>query len=354
MLKERAEMNTDTSIDIKALLSSYNLSSHAFEWLYSEIGTIEGILARYSANPESISIDPSVAPEVAEARTKLRANPEEILACIARSADLLVTYQEAYDVALVSIAKNLGVDITNVTAAELASVLESKTVATESARIQEHYKNNGKLAACMLGMGGTGKGTLISQSRFPRVVNHTSRPARPGEVEGKDYYYLTGVDETTDIEPIVGPVLADLIRPGRGRYMTSLKAVKSVFETSPVAFIEQSPDQVAEIKKSGETLFPEMLVEPVCILPPGRGILEIATRVVVRTYGDPTHKDTNFEDYRINDSYFESTMGKNQIQEVAATVTFIDSQTHSGVAYIVNDDLSRANHVLDELISPSQ
>jgi guanylate kinase len=357
------EMEKATLVEqIQDKVKNSNLPLDIQEWLISEKESLEQVVERYKKNPNFIEIPKEASEEVIKARTQLKENPILIIDTILSSAEILHQYQMLYKNSLNAIATASGVDSSEMPFEKLARAIEDATYKRERKRIEGFKKDGQKIAMPILGIGGTGKGTMIKLSGIPRIVNHTTRPRRPGEEEGVDYYYVGNVnlegykeDEKGNLVDYhannYGPFVADLLRPGRGRYSTSVKSVEDGLKTSPVVFIEQSPEQVKVIGQKIPELMQKTQVVPVCILPPGSGILELATRVIVRTYGDPIHRDTDYtKGYKIKDSYLESTVGPGQIAEIAQTVDFSRGANPLGIAYIVNDDLNRSVALLKDLI----
>lgn len=341
---------------VKEALAKTDPESESGKWLASQSGVVIDIVMRYVANPSMVEISDEASDEVRELRQKLRQNPVIIADLLALKADKLFEYQSNYNNVLHRLAEGVELDTQGIKDEDIAASLEEHTFAKGHEKVENAIKSGKKVGVPMLGIGGTGKGTIIKLSG-PRVVNTTTRARRPGEEAGVDYHYIEGVNvEGVDANGenkylAQGPFLADLIREGRGRYGTTVAATKEAFNNSDIAFIEQSPAEVVNISQNAPKLLPELVLQPICILPPGGGILELATRVVVRTYGDPTHKDSAVTDqYSLNNSYLESTMGPGQITEVAETTLFADNPD-LGISYIVNDDLTRAVSRVKQLLS---
>jgi len=354
---ETEKMSEITSI-VKESLAKADSESDAGKWLASQSSVVTEVVMRYIANPSMVEISDEASDEVKELRSKLRKNPVIIADLLVLKADKLFEYQSNYNGVLHKLAQGVELDIEGIADEDIAASLELHTFAKGHDKVEKAIGSGKKVGVPMLGIGGTGKGTIIKLAG-PRVVNTTTRARRPGEEVGVDYHYVEGVDvEGNDINGsgenkylARGPFLADLLREGRGRYGTTVAATKEAFNASDIAFIEQSPAEVVNISKNAPKLLPELVLQPICILPPGGGILELATRVIVRTYGDPTHKDATVTDqYSLNDSYLESTMGPDQITEVAETTLFAQNPD-LGIAYIVNDDLTRAVTRVKQLLS---
>ncbi len=356
MNKAEEEKMSQIAAKVKEALNTADVESEAGKWLASQSGVVTEIVMRYIANPSTIEISDEASDEVKALREELRRDPTIIASLLALKADTLFEYQSNYNQVLHKLADGVGLNTEGIADEDIAASLEEHTLAQGKDKVEQALASGKKVGVPMLGIGGTGKGTIIKLSG-PRVVNTTTRARRPGEEAGVDYHYIDGVDvagldsngNNKYLEQ--GPFLADLLREGRGRYGTTVAATKEAFAHSDIAFIEQSPAEVVNISKNAPELLPELTLQPVCILPPGGGILELATRVVVRTYGDPTHKDPEVVDqYSVKDSYLESTMGPGQITEVAETTLFSENPD-LGIVYIVNDELPRAVSQVKNLLS---
>lgn len=58
------------------------------------------------------------------------------------------------------------------------------------------FQDYPKKVICLVGKAGTGKDTIVDivcklSDKVNRIVSYTSRPQREGEIEGKDYYFIT-------------------------------------------------------------------------------------------------------------------------------------------------------------------
>lgn len=318
-----------------------------------QLAKLSDLFRRYSDSPIEIAED---APDqVKEQRRQAQEHPVKLLYSLLASREIIAELQKPYDDALRTLAEANGVSTTEVPLDQMARAIETASINREHPGIKAHLENGGKVAAIVLGIGGTGKGTMIERSDYDRAVNHTSRAMRPGEAEGRDYYYRPDIDMDTplaEVESALGTeLLADLVRPGRGRYMTSKKAVEEALQNNSVVFIEQAPDKIGPMVERAREIMPNLLIVPVCILPPDRGVIELAARVVARSYGDENHRDPEGPEgvYKLKDSYLTSTIGPEQIAEITQTAAFLTDQSVGSVAYIVNDDLRRAIDVLNNL-----
>ena len=105
----------------------------------------------------------------------------------------------------------------------------------------------------MSGPSGGGKSTLLTRmmNEFPDCfafsVSHTTRNPRPGEKEGKDYFYVTR------------PVFEKMIEDGGflehaefsgNRYGTSKKAVELIQKTGKICVLDVEVNGVKNIKKT--------------------------------------------------------------------------------------------------------
>lgn len=116
---------------------------------------------------------------------------------------------------------------------------------------------------------GSGK-TTICRKLVERVenlelsVSYTTRPRRPGEVDGRDYYFID--DAKFDKMKVCNEFLEDAAVYGH-RYGTSREAVRSI--------VSRGADVLLEIDVQGGRQVKAALPEavPVAIFPPGIGAL---------------------------------------------------------------------------------
>ncbi len=123
---------------------------------------------------------------------------------------------------------------------------------------------------------GAGKTTLIKQvmARFPGVsysVSHTTRPPRPGEIDGKDYFFVT---ETTFKQMIDAGEWLEWARVHAHYYGTARSFVQKQLEAGNNLLLDIDVQGARQIMASG--------LDPVTvfILPPSVEVLRqrLATR----------------------------------------------------------------------------
>lgn len=335
-------------------ISEAHLPHDVNAWLTKESEYLVKLINVYTKDPDTFGLHPD-----------LRSNPALILSTMLRSAETLYKYQLEYNKAISGLAIANGIKYKNLE--EIPTKLQELTLNRERQKLAAHLKNGGNIAFGLMGSGASGKGTIGKRTGMQRAVNTTTRLMRPGEEHGKDYNYIRVMEpqiaQTLDIDTGIangvnyfdkyGPYVTVVHRPGRARHGTSITEFKKHFEAGERSiFFEHGPIQVEEAAEKMPELLPNAMVVPVCVLPPQGGILPLASRIVVRTYGDPTHQDTSIsEGYKIKDEYLESTIGIGQIAELAYTAKFNQGQNPLGVVYIVNDDLHEAVDALKSLTS---
>lgn len=364
-------VNTDQIMEV---ISKRKLSPKASKWLTSQPQYIVDLINVYADDPDTFGL-----------HNNLRENPLLILETVLHSAELLFSYQEAYNGALFSIAEVNGVMFNSLE--EIPELLQKKSTDRERARILHHINSGGVVVMGLMGSGASGKGTMGKRTGMQRAVNYTTRLKRPGEEHGKDYYYIRemepGLADRLDIdtgfritgrnpktnEPIYetdendkpinyfekyGPYITTVHRPGRAKHGTSIKEFEKYFNNGEKAiFFEHGPIQVQEAGEKLPKFMANAAVFPICVLPPKTGIIPLALRIAVRTYGDKDHQDNSVVDgYKIQESYLESTIGMGQIEELAWTKKFLKGKQSLGITYIVNDNLDEAVRTLRSLISP--
>lgn len=356
-------------------IESFDTKPEIKEWLKQNAQYLLSLLQVYIDEPDTFGL-----------AQELRDNPILILRTVLLSSETLYTYQLAYNEALLELASANGIVFEDIE--DIPALLQSISLEREGKKAKEDLNNGGKLAIALSGSGASGKGTLGKRTGMKRVVNFTTRPARPGEKHDVDYHYIdhinpnikfdaqagTGLDKDTgfnivdiiDGEPVYekdesgepidyfakyGPYLVSVHRKGRAKHGTSIEEFETMYESGESAvFFEHGPEQVLEAGEKLPEAIPNARVLPVCILPPKSGILPLAMRIAVRTYGDLEHKDTSTESYKIKDSYLDSTIGLGQIEELKMSAKYIQGAKPLGVAYIVNDNLQEAVEAFKSLI----
>ncbi|KAI9323672.1 guanylate kinase [Dichotomocladium elegans] len=121
------------------------------------------------------------------------------------------------------------------------------------------------------GPSGSGKSTLLKRlfAEYPDTfgfsVSHTTRGPRPGEVNGKDYHFVT--KETMEEEVAAGKFIESATFSGN-MYGTSIKAVEDVVKAGKVCMLDIDMQGVKLVKKT--SLNPRYIF----VQPPSLEILE--------------------------------------------------------------------------------
>ena len=107
----------------------------------------------------------------------------------------------------------------------------------------------------IVGPSGVGKGTILSKllerysSSFGYSVSHTTRKPRPGEVHGKDYFFIDGVESMR--KEISQGVFIEHANVHTNMYGTSRQGLRDVQERGRICILEidvQGADQVKDAK----------------------------------------------------------------------------------------------------------
>jgi len=120
------------------------------------------------------------------------------------------------------------------------------------------------------GPSGCGKSTLIHQllAEFPELnfsVSHTTRPPRPGEVQGKDYYFVSASRFARMLQE---DRFAEWAEVHGHRYGTSLKEVRAKSSKGRTLVLDIDSQGARNIKRQ----FPEAMA--VFVVPPSLGALK--------------------------------------------------------------------------------
>uniref|UniRef100_A0A915JDX8 guanylate kinase n=1 Tax=Romanomermis culicivorax TaxID=13658 RepID=A0A915JDX8_ROMCU len=103
------------------------------------------------------------------------------------------------------------------------------------------------------GPSGGGKSTLLKKlfdaysNAFAFCVSHTTRKPRPGEVNGKDYYF---VDRDTMLKSIENNEFLEYAEFGGNLYGTSKKAVQDIQSFGKICILDVELQGVRSIKKA--------------------------------------------------------------------------------------------------------
>jgi len=165
-----------------------------------------------------------------------------------------------------------------------------------------------------------GKGTVAAdiRDRYPQIwlsVSATTRPARPGEVEGVHYHFVdeAGFDRLVE----TGQLLEWAVVHGRHRYGTPRAAVDAVLEQGRPALLEIDLQGARQVRKSMSGAFFVFLKPP--------SLDELVRRLVGRGTESTEERERRLRTAEV---------------EMAAETEFDVT--------IVNDDVRRAT---DELVS---
>jgi guanylate kinase len=110
---------------------------------------------------------------------------------------------------------------------------------------------SGRRLTVLAGPTAVGKGTVSAdvRARYPEVwlsVSATTRPARPGEVHGEHYFFVT--DETFDLMVAEGELLEWAVVHGRHRYGTPRRAVEEALAAGRPALLEIDLQGARQVK----------------------------------------------------------------------------------------------------------
>ena len=172
------------------------------------------------------------------------------------------------------------------------------------------------------GPSAVGKGTLASHiiSRFDNFhlsVSATTRSARPGEVEGESYFFVT--DEQFQVMIDKGQLLEWAMVHGQHKYGTPKAQVEQALESGINVVLEIDVQGAFQVKRS----FPEALL--VFVMPPSFEELEI----------------------RMNKRGTESLEDKVRRLETAKTEL---SQAEAFDFRVINDEVARCAQEVVELV----
>ncbi|XP_076459990.1 uncharacterized protein LOC143293045 [Babylonia areolata] len=112
------------------------------------------------------------------------------------------------------------------------------------------------------GPSGSGKSTLLNRlfTEFPDCfafsVSHTTRKPRPGEENGKDYYFVT----MEDFEKLIADKgFLEHAQFSGNRYGTSKKSVHDILASGRLCFLDVEINGVKSIKAAGMTPAPRFV-----------------------------------------------------------------------------------------------
>lgn len=168
------------------------------------------------------------------------------------------------------------------------------------------------------GPSGGGKSTILKKlfENFPNSfafsVSHTTRKPRPGEVEGKDYYF---VEKEQMEKAIANTEFLEYAEFGGNFYGTSRKAIKDVQATGKICILDLEIQGVRSIKKT------DLNARYVYVKPPSVEALEQRLR------GRMTETE-------------ESLLKR--LNQAKIDMEAIEKEPHLFDHVVVNDDLDRA------------
>ncbi|MDN6487621.1 guanylate kinase [Ancrocorticia populi] len=117
----------------------------------------------------------------------------------------------------------------------------------------------------LAGPSGVGKGTVLAElrARDPECwisVSATTRPPRPGEIDGVHYHFVT--DAQFDELVAGGQMLEWAIVHGKHRYGTPREPVEQAVRDGHIAILELDLDGARQIRKSMPEVFQVFLKPP--------------------------------------------------------------------------------------------
>lgn len=151
---------------------------------------------------------------------------------------------------------------------------------------------------CLVGPTCTGKSTLekaLNRLGVPSVVSYTTRKPRTGEVQGKDYNFLT-VDEIEFLEE-QGKVIQKVEFSGN-YYGSTTKSLDTAFKDSHVAVIVVEPTGVTQFREYAASLKDQSLEVVSVYIDNG---FEVLTRRLIDRYRSDTNGDPAYYWQRLND-----------------------------------------------------
>lgn len=224
-----------------------------------------------------------------------------------------------------------------VKAARAAGLLDDEEVAAQTALLLARLdlslgaSAKPKLPVVLCGPSGVGKTTLIKklQADFPDEygfgVPHTTRSPREGEVDGKDYHFVSGPEARAKMEAdIAAGKFLESTKVHDHLYGTTIAAVEAVTAKGKTCLVDADVQGVASARKAGAPVS-----KYVYVAPPKPSVLEA----------------------RLRARKIESD------ENIAKRVGNADRETNEATgkswdAWIVNDDLDQAYTELMSLMNP--
>ncbi|MDR2050862.1 MAG: guanylate kinase [Deltaproteobacteria bacterium] len=135
--------------------------------------------------------------------------------------------------------------------------------------MKNDYRRKGT-ALVICAPSGSGKTTLVRRitGHYPQIafsVSYTTRPPRPGEIEGKDYFFVSGehFDELAEKN-----FFAEWAKVHGNRYGTPLAASRDILDSGKDLIFDVDVQGAAQLKRNLPGVY------MVFVLPPSRAALE--------------------------------------------------------------------------------
>ncbi|KAH8700389.1 guanylate kinase [Talaromyces proteolyticus] len=178
------------------------------------------------------------------------------------------------------------------------------------------------------GPSGVGKGTLIQKlfEEFPNTfaftVSHTTRAPRAGEIDGKDYFFVT---PSTFADLISQGAFVEHAKFGGNQYGTSQKTIADQTAKGLIVVLDIEMDGVRQIQAN-----PNIKARYVFIKPPSFEVLEKRLR------GRGTEKDESIQ---------------KRLAQARVELDYAETGVHDKI--IVNDNLQEAYEELKKFVFDS-
>ncbi len=184
------------------------------------------------------------------------------------------------------------------------------------------------------GPSGAGKSTLLKRlladhsSRFGFSVSHTTRSARPGEADGRDYHF---VDRSAFESLAAAGAFLETAEFSRNLYGTSLEAVRRVHDAGRTCVLDIDLQGVQSVKRAASSA--GLVASYVLVRPPT--VDDLRTRLMVR--GTETPESLAL-----------------RLEAAERDIAFADAHPGFHDAVIVNDSVDRAYSELLAFVGLSQ
>jgi len=256
---------------------------------------------------------------------------EKVLSLVEKNIDVLLRDYTAWQTALTTMARSLGVEATN--ANEIPNIIERATFAKVKDAL--FLKKPKKILLGIAGPGAVGKETIKNGLGFDTVINTTTRPKRSYENHGEHYHF---VDDSTfrDIASQDSFVVS-MERPDRGKYGIQKRDLEKVLLRSKVAVVEESPASLISLREYIKTYKDSELILTY-ILPPSPVLPHLAARLANRCQGSG-------DDFRLA---IASTLNLRQLDEFSSVMDAITKGVN--VIFVVNDSVENAVRKVKDLV----